>query len=128
MDLEQFWTQKGQVTVVIGTGFVVSTLRQGIRLAHALPWSMVEGEIKARQVQGPSCLSPVELLSHAKVLQVLVVSEDLDGMLGAFKVVSPLLKGPDDGKHLCVMDLVVPFNLVKALGQERDWMPFVILT
>jgi hypothetical protein len=70
---------------------MVSTSRKGVRLAHALSWTMVEGEVESRKIQRPLRLSPVEFLCDVKVLEVLVVSEDLYGVLRTLEIVSPLL-------------------------------------
>jgi hypothetical protein len=70
---------------------MVGASRKGVGLAHALFWMMVEGEVESRKIQGPSRLSPVEFLCDAKVLEVLVVGEDLNGVLRTLEVVSPLL-------------------------------------
>jgi len=58
------------------------------------------------------------MLGHHKVLQVLVVCPDLTGVFCTLNKVPPLLQGPDDGKYLFVIDLVVPFNQ-REINLER---------
>jgi hypothetical protein len=70
---------------------MVGASQKGIGLAHALSWLMVEGEVESRKIQRPSRLSPVEFLRDVKVLEVLVVGEDLYEVLCTLEIVSPLL-------------------------------------
>ncbi|KAI5822311.1 hypothetical protein K523DRAFT_409635, partial [Schizophyllum commune Tattone D] len=65
--------------------------------------------------------------SCAEVLQVLVVGPDLNGVLGALKEVSPLLKSANDRQQLLVVDLIVPFHGGQRLGVEGHRMPLTIL-
>ena len=61
-----------------------------------------------------------------EVLQILVISPDLDWMLGTFEVMTPFFETADDHEHLCVVDLIVAFDQGEALGEEHNWMPFVV--
>src|ERR1700675_411010 len=61
-DLEKFRTQEGDVCIVSDTGSVVCAAGEGIGLAHAPSWLVVEGEVEAGQVEGPSGLAAVEFL------------------------------------------------------------------
>jgi len=81
---------------------------------------VVECEIEAGEVEGPSGLPPVQLLGRHEVLQILVVRPDLALMFRAFDKVPPLLEGSDDCQHLLVVDLVVPFDRGQGLGEEGD--------
>src|ERR1700675_2140584 len=109
-DLEKFRTKEGNVCIVCDAGSVVCAAGEGIRLAHAPSWLVVEGEVEARQIEGPSGLAAVELLGGPEVLQVLVVCPDLKRLARAFQVVSPLFQRSDDCQHFHVMDLVVAFD------------------
>jgi hypothetical protein len=106
---------------------VVSAARECIGLAHALPRSVLEGEVESREVERPASLSAIEFLRRPEVFEVLVVGENLYRVLRAFEIVSPLLECSDDRKHLQIMNLVIPFDFAQAFGQERDRVPLVIL-
>ena len=55
-----------------------------------------------------------------------MVRPDLARMFRAFDEMSPFLQGSDDGKHLLVMDLVVPFNWGECLREKGDQVPLFI--
>ena len=69
-------------------------------------------------------LPSVELLRHAEVFKVFVVSPDFDLTRSAFKEVPPLLQCSDNGQHLLVVDLIVLLNWAETLGEEGNWVPF----
>ncbi|KAG6858548.1 hypothetical protein C0993_005500, partial [Termitomyces sp. T159_Od127] len=48
-------------------------------------------------------------------------------MPGALQEMLPFFKGPDDGQHLLVMDLVVALYRIQAFGVEGHWMPLPII-
>src|ERR1700675_3297506 len=119
-DLEKFRTQEGDVCIVSDTGSMVCAAGEGIGLAHAPSWVVMECEVEAGQVEGPSGLAAVEFLGGPEVLKVLMVRPDLKGLAHAFQVVSPLFQRSDDRQHFHVMDLVVAFDQGQAFGLESN--------
>jgi hypothetical protein len=89
---------------------MVSTARERVWFAHALSWTMLEGEVESREVEGPASLSAIEFLCRPEVLEVLVVSENLYWVLRAFEVVPPLFECSNDRKHLQIVNLVVALD------------------
>src|SRR3981189_3506947 len=116
MDTEEFGRQEGHVIVVILSATMIVPTREGVCLAHAGPRLVLQREVEAREVERPSRLSAIELLCHTKVLEVLVVSEDLNGMARSLKVVAPFFETSDYRQHLHVVDLVVAFDRTEPLG------------
>ncbi|GLB33347.1 hypothetical protein LshimejAT787_0102310 [Lyophyllum shimeji] len=55
------------------------------------------------------------------------VGKHFDLVPRTFKEMPPLLECADDGKHLLVVDFVVPLDGVQAFGVERDRVPFLVL-
>ena len=53
------------------------------------------------------------MLRRPPVLEVVVVRLDLERQRKSFKVVLPCLQSANDGKHLFVVDLVVPFSMLE---------------
>ena len=95
---------------------MIGLTREGIWLAHAGPRLVLQCEVEAGEVERPYRLSAIELLCHAKVLEVLVVCEDLNWMAGPFKVVAPFFETSNYGQHFDVMDLIVVFDRTERLG------------
>ncbi|GLB45127.1 hypothetical protein LshimejAT787_2000320 [Lyophyllum shimeji] len=126
-DGEKLRLEQHDIRVVGAAVSVVRPARERIGLPHTTSRTVVKHEVEIGQVQGPPCLTPVELFGGQEVFEVLVVHIDFDLVPCTFKEMPPLLKCADDGKHLLVVDLVVPLNGVQALGVERDRVPFLVL-
>jgi hypothetical protein len=68
----------------------------------------------------------VELFGHHEVLQVFVVSPNLRFALGSLQEMLPLFQCTDDGQHFLIMNLVVLFHCIEALGVEGNRVLFAI--
>ncbi len=55
-----------------------------------------------------------------------MVGPDLALVFRAFDEVSPFLQGSDNGKHLLVVDLIVPFNWGERFREEGDRVPLFV--
>ena len=65
----------------------VRSLGQHIRLDHLQPHLMDQFDIKLQEVQRPSSLPPVQLLSILEVGKVLMIEIDCCGMTGTLDIV-----------------------------------------
>jgi hypothetical protein len=72
-------------------------------------------EIEAREVQRPLCLSPIELLGHAEVFQVLMVRPYFHLMSSTLQEMSPFFETANNCKHFLVVDLIVSLDRTEAL-------------
>src|SRR3981189_3922945 len=106
---------------------MIGSTQEGIRLAHAGSWLVLQREVEAGEVERPSHLSAVELLCNSKIFKVLVVGEDLNRMMRPLEVVVPFLETSNYRQHFHVVDLIVAFDWTERLGQERHWVPLAIL-
>src|SRR6266481_8275442 len=70
----------------------------------------------------PSCLVTCEDLGHGKILQVLVVSNDINWGTGTFRIMSPLGESFKYREELFVVNMVVAFWLMKHAGMESNWV------
>jgi len=52
----------------------------GLPLPHAVSWLVVESEVKPGEIQQPSHLVAVKLLSNTEILKVLVIGPNLYGV------------------------------------------------
>src|SRR3979490_2385490 len=116
MDAEEFGREEGHIVVVILSATVVSSTREGVRLAHAGPRLVLQREIEAGEVERPSGLPAIELLRYSKVFEVLVVCEDLNWMASPFKVVAPFFEPSDYRQHFDVVDPIVGVERTERLG------------
>jgi hypothetical protein len=72
-------------------------------------------------------LASIELLSDAKVFEILVVCPDPYRVASSFKVMSPLFESSDDGEHLSIVDFIVSLDRIECFRQEGNWVPGIII-
>jgi hypothetical protein len=60
---------------------------------------------------GPAGLATREDASGLEILEILVVSDDLERLSEALEVVSPKFDSGDYGEELLVVDIVIAFGL-----------------
>ena len=91
------WIDSGIVTIPLFR-IDIPLSSKSIRLGSEFSGTETDDRIEGRKVFGPSCLSTCEDLGHGEVLEILVVSDNIDGVARTFEVVSPSFKGFIDSK------------------------------
>src|ERR1035438_781905 len=113
MNLELMWFEYGCLLLlehhVPLLWLEVMTSREGIRLALLGTRAVRDHKVEIGQEQGPACLSSVQDPRGSKVLQVSMVAEDGDGVLGPIEVVPPLFKCCYDSQQLLIVYIIVYF-------------------
>ena len=70
-------------------------------------------QIEVGEIEEPTGLSAIEVLSLAEVGKVLMVGEDLNRGGGALKVMPPSFQSADDGEEFPIEDIIVSFGGVE---------------
>src|SRR6266478_744107 len=104
-----------------------SSSGESIGLLHESTRLVGEGKVEWGQVKRPSGLPTIELLSITEVGEVLMVCEDIEPFRSTFEEMLPLLQCLHDGKHLLVMDGIVPLDVCEALRHETHWMEMTVI-
>src|SRR6266436_5310397 len=89
--LKHLWGQQGEVCIVICSPWMVCLPQQCVRPTHLPPQLVGQDKVKPGEVQGPSCLVAVQLVSLSEIRQVLMIHVDLELLIRAFKEMPPLL-------------------------------------
>src|SRR5690606_1432119 len=114
--------------VVLGVGDLVDVeTGEGVGLGVCLARAVGEREPEAGEVESPTSLSTAEVLCGAPVLEVGMVSDNLEGFRESFQEVAPVLESLDNGQHLPVVDLVVPFGGLHGGGSECNGVPEAVI-
>ena len=87
---------------------------------------MDHGEVVRLQLRVPPGLSSVEVLRLPEVRQVPVICPDLELVLHAEEVWSPLLESNHDREHLAIVNLVVAFRRRQRFRSICDRVPLVV--
>ena len=85
-----------------------------------------DDKIKLGKVLGPPCLSPGQYLGSRKILKVLIIHNNVDGIGWTFQIVPPNFEGFKDGKQFLVMCVVVQLCHSESARVKGNWMNFII--
>src|SRR6266481_412491 len=86
------------------------------------PGMETDNEVETGEVFRPMCLTACKDLGCGKVLEVPVISDNVDQDSRALKVMSPTFEGFKNCEELFVMNIIVAFGFVKCLGMECNWV------
>ena len=64
--------------------------------------------------------------SHGKILEILVVGNNVDSEFGTLKVMTPDFEAFEDGKKLLVVGVIVALSVGEGTGVEGDWVDVTI--
>src|SRR6266481_5916759 len=77
-----------------------------------------DDEVETRKVFRPTCLMARKDLGRGKVLEVPVISDNVDQDSRTLKVMLPTFEGFKNCEELFVVNIIVVFWFVKHLGME----------
>ena len=77
---------------------------------------MEEADVVVAECQDVAGKAAIDFLGAAVVLEVLVISENVDDKFGTEKEVAPVFEGADDGEKFPIPDWVISFSLGEGRG------------
>ena len=83
-------------------------------------------KVELGEVLGPLHLSLGQYLGSRKILKILIIRNNIDGIGQTFQIVSPNLEGFKDGKQFLVMCVVVQLYHSESARVKGNWMNFII--
>ena len=123
-----FQVEDGLLAVVfLISNVMVGHAGKGIGLGVGFTRAVNQGEVKAGEVQGPSALTSAKVLSCVPILQIVVISDDLERQGKTFQEMLPVLECLNDSEHLLVVNLVVALSYLHGSGTECNGVPEVIV-
>ena len=85
-----------------------------------------DDKIKLEEVLGPPCLPPGQYLGSRKILKILMIHNNVDGIGWTFQIVLPNLESFKDSKQFLVMCVVVQLRHSESARVKGNWMNFII--
>ena len=83
-------------------------------------------KIELGKVLRPPRLPPGQYLGSRKILKVLMIRNNVDGIGRTFQIVLPNFEGFKDGKQFLVMCVVVQLRHSESARVKGNWMNFII--
>ena len=94
----------------------------GTQMIRAKP----DDKVELGEVLGPPHLPLDQYLGSRKILKVLIICNNVDGIGQTFQIVPPNLESFKDGKQFLVMCVVVQLRCSESARVKGNWMNFII--
>ena len=94
----------------------------GAKMARVEP----NDKIELGEILRPPHLSPGQYLGSKKILKILIICNNVNGIGWTFQIVSPNLESFEDSKQFLVMCVVIQFCCSKSVGVKSNQMNFII--
>ena len=104
----------------------VQMMSKGIRFGSEFTRPKPDNQVKSTKVLGPTSLSPGEHFCSQKILQIFMVSNNINRKSRTFKIIMPCFESFMDCKKLLVMNIIVKLGQGESPGKEGNWMKFTI--
>src|SRR5271154_3373091 len=83
---------------------------KGVRLGTEAAGTKFDDKIELRKVFRPVNLPPCQLFRRLEILEVVVIRNDKNFMVRAFKVSAPLNESDINRKEFCVVNVIIKFG------------------
>jgi len=94
----------------------------GAEITRAEP----DDKVELGEVLGPPCLPLDQYLGSRKILKILMIYNNIDGIGWIFQIVSPNLESFEDSKQFLIICVVVQLCCSKSVRVKGNWMNFII--
>ena len=85
-----------------------------------------DNKVELENILRPLHLPLGQYLSSRKILKVLIICNNIDGIGWTFQIVSPNLEGFKDGKQFLVICVIVQLYYTKSVRVKSNWVNFII--
>jgi len=99
------------------------SIRFGAEITRAEP----DDKVELGEVLRPPCLPPGQYSGGRKILKILMIHDNVNGIGQTFQVVSPNLKSFKDGKQFLVMYVIIQLHCSESARVKSNWVNFIIL-
>ena len=99
---------------------------ENIRFCAKMTRTEPDDKIELGKVLGPPHLPSGQYLGSRKILKVLMIRNNVDGVGQTFQIVQPNFEGFKDGKQFLVMCVIVQLCHSESARVKGNWMNFII--
>jgi len=99
---------------------------ESIRFCAETTRAEPDDKIELGKVLGPPRLPPGQYLGSRKILKVLMIHNNVDGVGWTFQIVPPNLESFKDDKQFLVMCVIVQLRYSESARVKGNWVNFII--
>ena len=100
---------------------------KSIRFSAKTTRTEPDDKVELGEVLGLSCLPLGQYLGSRKILKVLIIYNNVDGIGWTFQIVSPNLESFKDGKQFLVMYVVIQLCCSESVRVKSNQVYFIII-
>jgi len=129
-----FLSEDGLEVMRVNCGIAsISPFRIDIPLSSESIWFCAEmtrmepdDKVELGEVLGPPCLPLGQYLGSRKILKILMIRNNVDGIGQTFQIVLPNLESFKDGKLFLIMYVIVQLCRSESTRVKGNWVNFII--
>jgi len=133
-DYKLFLSEDGLEVVRVDCGIAsippfridVPSSSESIRFCAEMTRAEPNDKIELGKVLGPPCLPPGQYLGSRKILKVLMIRNNVNGVGWTFQIVLLNLERFKDGKQFLVMCIIVQLCHSESVRVKGNWVNFII--
>ena len=104
----------------------VPSSSESIRFCAEITRTEPDDKVELGKVLGPLGLPPGQYLGSRKILKVLMIRNNVNGVGRTFQIVPPNLESFKDGQQFFVMCVVVQLHHSESARVKGNWVNFII--
>jgi len=85
-----------------------------------------DDKVELGEVLGLSHLPPGQYLGSRKILKILMIYNNINGIGQTFQIVSPNLESFEDSKQFLVMYVIIQLRCSESTRVKSNWVNFII--
>jgi len=85
-----------------------------------------DNKVELGEILRPPRLPPGQYLGNKKILKVLMIRNNIDGIGQTFQIVLPNLESFEDGKQFLIICVVVQLYCSESARVKGNWVNFII--
>ena len=86
-----------------------------------------DNEVELGEILGLPCLPPGQYLGSKKILKVLMIHNNVNGIGRTFQIMSPNLKSFEDSKQFLIMCVIIQLHCSESARVKSNWINFIII-
>jgi len=104
----------------------VPSSSESIRFCAKTTKAEPDDKVELGKILRPPRLPPSQYLGSRKILKILMIHNNVDGIGWTFQIVPPNLESFKDSKQFLVMCVVVQLRCSESAGVKDNWVNFII--
>ena len=100
---------------------------ESIQFGAQITRAELDDKVELGEILGLLCLPLDQYLGSRKILKVLMICNNVNGIGWTFQIMSPNLKSSEDGKQFLVICVIIQLYHSESARVKSNWVNFIII-